>query len=187
MLARGEFGKISSSAEHRFNIAVSVRLFDNIFHIAVNTAVMGKIAFNVVLCLFIWNTDILCKWKCADSVNNTEVNRLCTASHNRSYHIKRHIEHLWRCDCVDIFVILERFNHIFVTRNMGKHTEFNLRIVGVNERPALSCTEKLSHLSAKLGSYGDILEIRLCWADSACSCFGLIEIWMDSAVICNDL
>ena len=53
MLARGEFGKISSSAEHRFNIAVSVRLFDNIFHIAVNTAVMGKIAFNVVLCLFI--------------------------------------------------------------------------------------------------------------------------------------
>ena len=27
---------------------------------------------------------------------------------------------------------------------MGKHTEFNLRIVGVNKRPALSCTEKLN-------------------------------------------
>ena len=53
MLARGELGKISSSTEHRFNIAVSVRFFDNIFHIAVNAAVMGKIAFNVVLCLFI--------------------------------------------------------------------------------------------------------------------------------------
>ena len=44
MLARGELGKISSSTEHRFNIAVSVRFFDNIFHIAVNAAVMGTAA-----------------------------------------------------------------------------------------------------------------------------------------------
>ena len=161
MLARGKLGKIAAAAEHRFNVAVELRLFNYALHVVVNSAVMRKIAFYILLCFLVGNSDVLCERVGSYSVDYSEVYRLCAASHNRSDHIERQVEHLRGCDRVDIVAVLEGGYHVFVLSDMGEHPQLDLRVVRVNEHPVLTRAEEFAHFLAKLGADGNILQIRL--------------------------
>ena len=76
---------------------------------------------------------------------------------------------------MDIHIIRERLTHSGVARNMRENSELDLRVVGVNEDTALASFEKASELSAALGTHGDVLQIRLCGADTPCTGLGLVE------------
>ena len=77
---------------------------------------------------------------------------------------------------MDIVTVVEGINHVFVVCNMSKNTKLNLRIVGINEHTAVFCLKEFSHLSAKLGTNGNILKIGLGRRNSARSGFCLIEV-----------
>ena len=90
----GKLGEIAAAVEKGLGKAVLARFFNNLLHIAVNAAVMVKIAFDIGIGFPARYADILCKRECADAVYYAEIYCLCSASHQWSDHMKRHIEHL---------------------------------------------------------------------------------------------
>ena len=84
------------------------------------------------------------------------------------------MEYLGCRDPVNILFLSVSINQLFVSGHMSQHTELNLGIVRV-----------LADLSAQFHTHGNVLQIRLCRADTPRGSNGLIEIRMDPAVLFN--
>ena len=113
--------------------------------------------------------------ECTYAVNYAEIDRLCTAPHQRSYRLNRHVENLRSSYCVDIVAVVEGGYHRLVVRNVRENTKLDLRIVGINEHTAVFGDKEFSKLTSDRCSDGNILQIGLCRRNSACLCFGLVE------------
>ena len=118
---------------------------------------MVKIVLDVSVSLGSRNAYILAQREGAYAVNYAEIYSLCPCTHQRCYRFNGHIEHLRGGNGMNIDLRIKGIYHIAVTCNIGKHTQFNLRIVGINKGTAVLCDEEFSHLSAKLCSDGNIL------------------------------
>ena len=68
---------------------------------------------------------------------------------------------------------------------MGKNTKFYLRVVRVQEDIAFLWDKDLPKQASKFGSYRNVLQIRLCAADSACSSNGLVKSGMNPSALIN--
>ena len=90
-------------------------------------------------------------------------------------------------DGVDVVVVFESGDHVLVIGDMRQHAQLDLRIVRVDQYPALTGTEKLAHFPAELGADGNVLQIRLGGTDPAGARLGLVEAGMDPAVLADDL
>ena len=88
---------------------------------------------------------------------------------------------------MDIVVVLERVYHILVARDVRENSQLNLAVVGINQHIAFPRGKELAHFASELCSDGDILEIRLGGADSACARFGLVEARVNTTVGSDDL
>ena len=156
-------------------------------HILVNTAEGGKIVVDILLRLLARNADVFCKRKCSDSVNNAEIDSLCTRTEFLCNHINRQAENLW-CGCrVNINAAVESVYHIFIIWQIGKHTKFDLAVIGINKRFTVACNKEFAQFPAERRSYRDILQIRLERADSAGARFNLIKRGVNPAVGCDNL
>ena len=136
---------------------------------------MVKISLDVFICLGSRYTDVVGERECADTVNYAEIDRLCTASHQRSYRLNRHIENLRSRYCVDIVAVVEGGYHCFVVRNVRENTKLDLRIVGINKYTAVLGDKEFSKLTSDRCSDGNILQIGFCRRNSSGLCFGLVE------------
>ena len=95
------------------------------------------------------------------------------------------MEHLCRRAAVNIVVVEERLNHVRIVGDVRQHTQFNLRIVRVDQHPAGTREEEAAQLAPQLRAHRDILQIRLRGADAARTGFRLVKAGMNPAVRAN--
>ena len=102
LVAGRQLRKIPSASEQRFCIAVFPRVGDLLLHEVCNTAVMVQIVFDIIVGLLARHADVLGKRKCADAVNDAEIDRFGPRTQKGSDHLNRQSEHLRCGDGVDI-------------------------------------------------------------------------------------
>ena len=181
-VAGRKFRKISSPSVGSNGVAAFLRGFNALFHKTVNSAVMRKIAVDILLRFFCGNADIFPKAPGADSVNDSEVDRLCAAPHLGSYVIFRNSENLGCGLGVDIRSSGKSGNHIFVIGKMRQNAKFYLGIVRVNKGVTFLRGEESAHFCAQLRAYRNILKVRFKAAYAACSGFLLVKACVNSAI-----
>ena len=76
-------------------------------------------------------------------------------------------------------------DQLFITGHMCQHAKLDLGIIRIHEFVALPRYKYLADLSAQFHTHGNVLQIRLCRADTPRGSNGLIEIRMDPAVLFN--
>ena len=95
------------------------------------------------------------------------------------------MEHLGSSDPVNIFCMLISCDQVLIPGHMCQHTQLNLRIVRIDKYIPFFWHKNLSDQTTKFHTDRDILQIRLCAADTPCCCNRLIKGTVDSSIRSN--
>jgi len=128
----GQLGNFAASAEECGNEAVAMCLLHHSGEILGHLGIAGEVALDIAGGFGFCDADILRKREIADAVDDAEIDRLCGLAHFGRDLILRNAEHLRGGYGVNVDAVTEGADHGLVTRNVGKQTQFDLRIVGID-------------------------------------------------------
>ena len=84
---------------------------------------------------------------------------------------------------MNVLSVSIRMNQTFILRHVGQNSKFNLRIIRIYKYIALLWHKHLSNSPSQLHANRNILQIRLCAADTSRCRNGLVEFSMNSAIL----
>ena len=176
-----------AAVEQGLGAAGFLRPLDEGVHEARHGGIMMEVPLDIGLGLAVGDADVLGEGVGADAVHDAEIDRLGPGAHEGGDQLLRHPKHLGGGDAVNVHVGVEGLDHRGISRHVGQHPQFDLRIVRVHQHPAIRRAEKAAQFPAQLLPDGNVLEIGLGGGNAAGAGFGLVEGGVDPAVRPNDL
>ena len=168
---------------HSLDLAVFPARFYQTIEETFDIRVSFKVTLNVLGRFLAGNTEIFAQPKRADTIYDTEIDCFCIAAKLRCHFLKRHMEYLRRRDRVDVLRLSVCLDEVLVIRHMRQHTQLNLGIISVNQHTALARYKQLPDLASQLHTHRNVLQVRLCTADTSCRCDRLVKGSVDSSVL----
>lgn len=128
-----QFGQRAAAAEQRGHIALFPRVFLDILHIFCNARIGRQIGADKLARFLTGHADILRKRKTdipytIPKLTALQEERICGVTSSM-----RHMVYLGRGRGVDILPGSKRLDHVRVLRDMRKHTQFDLRVIRVDQ------------------------------------------------------
>ena len=186
-VARRQLGEIAAAVHERFNVALRLRLFHDLGHVAAHAGEAVEVILNILLRLVNAHADVLRERKRGDTVDDAEVDRLRVRAHLLRHRLRRHAEHLRGGDGVDILAAQKRLPHRLVARDVGEQPQLDLAVVRVHEHIAALGHEHPPQLAAERRARRDILQIRLGGAEPPRGGHGHLEARAHAPVRPDDL
>ena len=95
------------------------------------------------------------------------------------------MEYLGCCSGMDIPRLPVSLDQALIPGHMGQNTQFDLGIIGICKNIALFRDKYLSYLTSQFHTHRNVLQVWLCTADTARSCYSLVKFSMDTAVFAD--
>ena len=118
----------------------------------------------------------------ADAVDDAEIDGFRAGTHLWRDFVERHAVDLRRRSGVNVLPKREGFAHRFVAGKMGEQTQFDLRVIRIDEYAACRGDERAADFAPHRRAHGDILQIRLTGRNAPRRGDGLIEPRVNAAV-----
>ena len=182
-----EFRQPAAAAHEGGHIAVLLALLLDVVHIFPDAGKGGQVAFHVLPCLLLGDTDVLGQGETGDAVDDAEVDRLGPTAELGTNFLHRNTKNLGGRPGVDILPGQEALDHLLVLGHVGQEAQFDLGVVGVHQHMAFGGHEHFTNLGTQFGADGDVLEVGFRGGQAAGGGDSVLEAGVDAAIVGDDL